>query len=395
MTNSTTTMRAWRTDRKGGRSGAGASATAVASECRAMPRSRGAGDPGSVRGGTDEPRGWRRVGMALAEAGRRAWDRLFAGGSHYEEGLERFAAEIEIANRHDAIEAALLRLARRIAPSHGIELIRRRGPVGDRGAPGRAVVEFRLWFGNVDHGVLRLHQPEGNPTARAGARSRRRLAMACKLAACAFERARLQSVWECDDEDTVDQFPAVEPTTIDRPARNHGVVRDATFLNAVLPFALAQARRHGEPISLLCIQPDRLAAIRDLLGPTVADDLVRDVAQTASSVVRTSDIVARLDDDRVIVLLVRSLGQSAVQVGRKIVEAVGERGIGQTRLPGTSIAIGVAEFPAIAPDAAGLLDAADRAMAQARAGGSRSPILAALEVEGAPDHPLGLKVCAG
>lgn len=395
MTNSTTTMRSWRADRKGGRSGAGVSVTAVASECRAIPRIRGAGDPGSGPGGTGELGGWRRVGMAIAEAGRRAWDRLFAGAWHYEEGLERFAAEIEISHRHEAIEAALLRLARRIAPSHGVELVRRRGPVGDRSEPGRAVAEFRLRFGTVDHGVLRLHQPEGAAPARAGARSRRRLAMACKLAACAFERARLQSVWECDGEETVDHLPAVAPISSDRPARSPGVVRDATFLNAVLPFALAQARRHGEPIALLCIQPDRLAAIRDLLGATVTDELVREVAEAASSVVRTSDIVARLDDDRVVVLLVRSLGESAMQVGRKIVEAVAERGVGQSRVPGTSIAIGVAEFPTIAPDAEGLLDAADRAMAQARAGGSRAPVLAAFEVEGPSDYPAGLKICSG
>lgn len=395
MTNSTTTMRSWRADRKGGRSGAGASVTAVASECRAMPRNRGAGDPGSGRGGAGDPGGWRRVGRAIAEAGRRAWDRLFTSSGHYEEGLERFAAEIEISHRHEAIEAALVRLARRIAPSHGVEVVRRRGPVGARTEPGRAVAEFHLRFGTVDHGVLRLHQPEGSPTTRAGARSHRRLAMACKLAACALERARLQSVWESDGEETIDHLPAVAPLPSDRPARSSGVVRDATFLTAVLPFALAQARRHGEPVALLCLQPDRLAAIRDLLGPTVADDLVHDVAEAASSVVRTSDIVARLDDDRVVVLLVRSLGENAMQVGRKIVEAVGDRDIGQSHLPGTSIAIGVAEFPTIAPDAAGLLDAADRAMAQARAGGSRVPVMAVYEADLNSDHAIGLKVCAG
>jgi GGDEF domain-containing protein len=45
-------------------------------------------------------------------------------------------------------------------------------------------------------------------------------------------------------------------------------------------------------------------------------------------------------------------------------------------LPGVSAAIGVAEFPATAGDAAALLEAADEAMAMARAGGSRSPSLA-------------------
>lgn len=396
MTKSTTMTKAWRTDRRDSRSGVGASMTAVASERPAMPRSCGARGTGSDPVGTTDLGGWRRVSTALVAAGRGIWDRLFVGAWHYEEGLERFAAEIEISHQHEAIEAALMRLARRIAPSHRIELIHRRGPVRNWVNQGHPVAEFSLRFGNVDHGILRLHQPEGKQTASAGERNHRRLAMACRLAACAFERARLQSVWEGDGEETIDQLPAVSPESVNGPAdRKPGVVRDATFLNAVLPFALAQARRHGEPLSLLCLQLDRLAAIRDLLGSSIADELVRDVAETASSMVRSSDIVARLDDDRVIVLLVRALGASAVQVASKITDAVADRGIGKTRLMDNSVAIGVAEYPTIARDAEGLLDAADRAMSQARAGGSRMPVLASFEAEDTAENHVNLKVCTG
>ena len=147
------------------------------------------------------------------------------------------------------------------------------------------------------------------------------------------------------------------------------VPRDATFLNAVLPFALAQARRHGEPVSLVCVQPDRLGAIRNLLGPAIADDLVLDLARTVASLVRSSDIVARLDDDRVIALLVRARGDGAMGVARSIGHAVGESGLGSPCLPGASVSIGVAEFPAIARDAAALLEAADEALCMARAEG--------------------------
>ena len=59
-----------------------------------------------------------------------------------------------------------------------------------------------------------------------------------------------------------------------------------------------------------------------------------------------------------------------------IARTVADSGLGSPGLPGTSVSIGVAEFPSTARDAASLLDAADEAMVTARAGGSRSPVLA-------------------
>ncbi len=44
-------------------------------------------------------------------------------------------------------------------------------------------------------------------------------------------------------------------------------LRDEAFLIAFLPYAVAQARRHSEPVSLLFVATDRLAAIRELHGP--------------------------------------------------------------------------------------------------------------------------------
>ena len=160
------------------------------------------------------------------------------------------------------------------------------------------------------------------------------------------------------------------------PHERPDVVRDATFLNAVLPFALAQSRRYGEPVSLLCVQVDRLGAIRNMLGATLADRLVSELASIVSGIVRASDIVARLDDDRIVALLVRARGDGAMGVARMIARTVADSGLGSPGLPGTSVSIGVAEFPATARDAASLLDAADEAMVTARAGGSRSPVLA-------------------
>ena len=86
-------------------------------------------------------------------------------------------------------------------------------------------------------------------------------------------------------------------------------LQDATFLNAVLPFALSQARRHLEPLSIVCLSIDRLRGIQDLLGRAAVDRLVQNVGETVGSLIRGSDIVVRLDDDRVVAVLPRAPGK--------------------------------------------------------------------------------------
>ena len=78
------------------------------------------------------------------------------------------------------------------------------------------------------------------------------------------------------------------------------VVRDATFLNAVLPFALAQSRRYGESRYRSCACRST-GSVRSATcsSATIADRLVSGLASTVSGIVRASDIVAWLDDDRI------------------------------------------------------------------------------------------------
>ena len=386
MPESSAMKRAWRTDSVEG--------PAAAPGAGAKKRPDGDGRPDGTSGGAAWKAGMdgvRRFGATVASAGRVAWSRSFGRrAGRFEEALHGFAAELAASRTPEAIEAALVRLARRIAPGGRIELVRATGEsrawddgpdagvvAAEAGHGATSSDEFRIRCGAAAHGVLRLHL-SGASTRQ---EMRDRMATACTLAACALESARLQAEWgwECDEADdrqpSEDREGDAEPGTR-MPHRRRDVVRDATFLNAVLPFALEQSRRHGEPVSLVCIKLDRLGAIRDLLGASLADRLVQELGEIVGSIVRASDLVARLDDDRIVVLLVRARGEGAMKVARSIERAVAESALGSPRLPGTSVSIGVAEFPAIARDAASLLDAADQAMSRARAGGSHSPILA-------------------
>ena len=335
--------------------------------------------------------GFRRLGAAVAQAGLAAWSRSFGRrAARFEEALHAFAADLAGSKDPKSIEAALIRFARRIVQAGRVELFRATGEcaecdggphahpnAGDAGREEPDFEEFRVRCGAADHGFLRLYLPG----ASSGRVIQRRLAMACTLAACALESARVHEEWSTGYSEPNDgqssEHPAGDAESGMRaPHPPRDVVRDATFLNAVLPFALEQSRRHGEPVSLVCVQIDRLGAIRDLLGSSLADRLVQELGELVGSLVRASDLVARLDDDRIVALLVRARGDGAMKVARSIGHAVAEMGLGSPRLPGTSISIGVAEFPTVARDAASLLDAADEAMAMARVSGSDSPILA-------------------
>jgi diguanylate cyclase (GGDEF)-like protein len=338
--------------------------------------------------------------VAVARAGRAAWSRTFdRQATRFEEALHDFAAELAASRDPRVIDAALLRVAGGIVASGIPELVREtRNPAGrgdgrdagdgaaggdrqqvDGRCPAECLEEIPLRCGYANHGALRVRTPAGRDGPASRQETRRRLTLACTLAACALENARQRADWdwvgEGPDGGAGTGSAATAGASTRSPYRRPDVVHDATFLNAVLPFALAQARRHGEPVSLICVQVDRLGAIRDLLGPTISDHLVHDLAATISSLVRSSDIVARLDDDRV-VALIRARGDGAMDVARAIGRAVSESGLGSPRLPGVSVSIGLAEFPKVARDAASLLEAADEAMGMARAEGDPSPRLA-------------------
>lgn len=379
-------MRAWRTD----------SVEGAVADGAAMLRPGCEGGTVGSSASTSLWTGFRGLGTAVVRAGAAAWSRSFGRRpAGFEEALHGFAADLSASGGPEAIEEALLRLARRIAPEGRVERLRatdeRPGGGGDdettRG--GSEFDEFRVRCGAADHGVLRLHHLAPGNRRADGLETARRLAMACTLAACALESARLQAGWgwagvEEEHGGPSTGLDAEAAAGLRAPHHPRGVVRDATFLNAVLPFALDQSRRHGEPVSLVCVQLDRRGAIRDLLGAPVADRLVQELGELVGSVVRTSDLVARLDDDRIVALLVRARGDDAMKVARSIGRTVAESGLGSPRLPGTSVSIGVAEFPAAARDAASLLDAADEAMMMARAAGSHSPVLAG--THGASGH---------
>jgi diguanylate cyclase (GGDEF)-like protein len=209
----------------------------------------------------------------------------------------------------------------------------------------------------------------------------RRLNTLCTIGASALDRLCLQEEWPWDDDVAhlsdppgADSFHGSAGTekTIPQAAR----LQDATFLNAVLPFALSQARRHSEPLSIVCVSIDRLRGIQDLLGRAAVDRLVRNVGNTVGNLIRGSDFVVRLDDDRVVAVLPRAPGKGALEVAKRICRAVASETQGDAHNPSVTVSIGVATFPSCADNVLSLFSAADEALERAQNHGRNQAALA-------------------
>jgi diguanylate cyclase (GGDEF)-like protein len=142
--------------------------------------------------------------------------------------------------------------------------------------------------------------------------------------------------------------------------------RDAPFLRAFLPYALAQARRRHEPLSLLYLSVDRLAAIRELHGPEIAAAAVDRVAEMTVQALRASDVVARLDDGRLIAVLPYTDHEDAPNVAEAVRATIACKGVASRTMPLLTASIGVASFPHNALDLVSLNLAASAALTHAR-----------------------------
>jgi len=332
----------------------------------------------------------------------------------FENVLHQFAATIASVDDPALVEAALVRLARQMAPASRIELVSGQAPaVGDEfeaepgdagpGAEerladrwarpnGQAVLEVPLRCGASVCGRLRLRW-------RSGARSPlrwqtiQRLTTLCTMAASAMESLGHHAEWLRDDDpDHQAGAPSAAPTRNTAPAAppldSPLLLHDATFFNAVLPFALNQARRHREPLSLLCVAIDRQRGVQELLGRAEVDRLIRHVAKITGSLIRTSDIVARLDDDRVVAVLPRAPRGGALHVAKNICRAIAEKSPADCDTPKLTVSIGVATFPSCAGNVYSLFDASDEALAWAQNHGRNQAVLAPSRPSPAPSQDL-------
>jgi diguanylate cyclase (GGDEF)-like protein len=82
------------------------------------------------------------------------------------------------------------------------------------------------------------------------------------------------------------------------------------------------AERYGTPAALLTIDPRGLAAINAAHGRLAGDAVLRRVAASVAKLIRTTDLLARLDGDRFGLILDHLDQDSAIETGERLVRCI-------------------------------------------------------------------------
>ena len=142
------------------------------------------------------------------------------------------------------------------------------------------------------------------------------------------------------------------------------------FFAERMDHALAQVRRHGTMLAVLCLDLDRFKQVNDTLGHPVGDALLRAVAGRLAGCLRDCDTVARLGGDEFAVIQA-PLGRvgDAATLAQRIVKTLSEPYdlSGQSVVIGASV--GIALAPADTADSDHILNMADMALYRAKADG--------------------------
>jgi len=156
--------------------------------------------------------------------------------------------------------------------------------------------------------------------------------------------------------------------------------------NEACAMEIDRASRFRRPLSVLMADLDHLREINNGRGHLAGDQVIRRVAEAIRRAVREYDLAARFGGDEFAVLMPESTLPDAVVVAERIrreVESLSDTAAGQS-LPIT-VSVGVAHFPRDGKTATDLLQAADRAVYQAKAFGRNRVFVFEDRLDAAPE----------
>jgi len=179
------------------------------------------------------------------------------------------------------------------------------------------------------------------------------------------------------DRDLLSSAGAILASTLSRQlafdeARRRSVTDELTGLanreqfTGRLAEEIEKARRYGYPFSLVLVDPDRFAALNQAYGRAHGDSCLVSLAALLRSVVRKSDLVARLAPGDEFALLLPHQGEAAAYAAAERIRSAIEAHAFPRRRRLTA-KVGVATYPAHADSPDALLRAADGALQKARA----------------------------
>jgi diguanylate cyclase (GGDEF)-like protein len=136
---------------------------------------------------------------------------------------------------------------------------------------------------------------------------------------------------------------------------------------------IERARRGAQPLAALMVDLDHFKSVNDELGHLAGDEVLKAVAATLATGLRTTDVLARWGGEEFVVLLPETARAAAMVVGEKLRAAVAAARPGGATM---TISVGCAVYPDdLRPDAGrpgadqALVDAADHALLHAKRSG--------------------------
>jgi two-component system cell cycle response regulator len=145
-----------------------------------------------------------------------------------------------------------------------------------------------------------------------------------------------------------------------------------------LPMLLAEAKRHGYPITVLIVDVDHFKNVNDALGHKAGDDVLKQIAGRLRTTLRIEDILGRWGGEEFVLLLPHTGAEAATvlserlrrQVSSTPVEAEGQR---------LTVTISIGGAAAEAPGAHDLLGLADKWLYIAKKNGRDQALVARSE----------------
>ncbi len=137
-----------------------------------------------------------------------------------------------------------------------------------------------------------------------------------------------------------------------------------------LNYSTAHAARTGNKVSLCFIDLDGFKLVNDTIGHDAGDEVLRCVSKRMKSLLRESDLIARIGGDEFVVLLHNIHNQNDLNtVTQKLIQTINEPIEYDGKFSSVGASIGVATYPSHADSAECLLKHADLAMYHAKHNG--------------------------
>lgn len=158
---------------------------------------------------------------------------------------------------------------------------------------------------------------------------------------------------------------------------------------AQLEEELSRAQRYGRPLSLILMDIDNFKAFNDLHGHPAGDRLLHDVSQLLKDSLRGVDIPARYGGEEFVVVCPETQRDQAVVLAERLraTIAAADFEIGEGQPVRITVSMGVAAFPLDAQAKSALVDAADKALYEAKRSGKNRVV--ACTDDGATGPPAG------